>query len=207
VRGSWDTSPVTTEEIQRVICLSAQPATETAVLAAWYEPISSSEQACRVPAMQGEDEMSRNSLPSQCERVRARPEDFEMIELGREALDLLHAKWKLDLLCLLASGIRRPARLLDNLPGISKKVLTAALRGLQHDGLVTRHVYAEVPARVEYALTPLGWSLTEVLMVLYEWASAHVDEVKAARATAGWEGSDDGDGSLRPLFELDSTAA
>ena len=166
-----------------------------------------SEQACRVPAIHGEDEMSLNSVLPQCERVRARPEDFEMIELGREALELLHAKWKLDLLCLMASGIRRHARLFDNLPGVSKKVLTTALRGLQQDGLVTRHVYAEVPARVEYTLTPLGWSLTEVLMALYEWASAHLDEVQAARATAGWDASADGDGSLRPVFELHSTAA
>lgn len=121
---------------------------------------------------------------SQCERVRARPEDVEMIDLAREALELLHKKWKLDLVCLMAGGIRRHARLFDNLPGISKKVLTEALRGLQHDGLVTRHVYAEVPARVEYTLTPLGWSLTEVLMSLYEWSSEHADEVRSAHAAA-----------------------
>lgn len=152
-------------------------------------------------------EASVLALP-QRERVRARPEDFEMIELAREALELLHAKWKLDLLCLMASGVRRHARLFDNLPGISKKVLTVALRGLQQDGLVTRHIYAEVPVRVEYTLTPLGWSLTEVLMSLYEWASAHVDEVRAARAAAAdGDGSDCGDGRRRPLLELFSTVA
>lgn len=124
--------------------------------------------------------MTRHDLPPQCERLRARPEDFEMIALAREALELLHAKWKLDLLCLMASGVRRHARLFDNLPGISKKVLTEALRSLQHDGLVTRHIYAEVPVRVEYTLTPLGWSLTEVLMALYEWAAEHVGDVRAA---------------------------
>jgi DNA-binding HxlR family transcriptional regulator len=152
--------------------------------------------------------MGRDSLLPQCERVRARPEDFEMIELAREALDLLHAKWKLDLLCLMASGIRRHARLFDNLPGISKKVLTEALRGLQHDGLVTRHIYAEVPARVEYTLTPLGWSLTEVLMALYEWASEHVGEVKAAHVAAAGECySDESDHRLRPLLDLRPAAA
>jgi DNA-binding HxlR family transcriptional regulator len=152
--------------------------------------------------------MSRNDLLPQCERVRARPEDFEMIELAREALDLLHAKWKLDLLCLMASGIRRHARLFDNLPGISKKVLTDALRGLQHDGLVTRHIYAEVPARVEYTLTPLGWSLTEVLMSLYEWASEHVGEVKAAHLAAV-NGESSGDADERPYrpFDFEATAA
>jgi DNA-binding HxlR family transcriptional regulator len=152
--------------------------------------------------------MRSNDLLPQCERVRARPEDFEMIELAREALDLLHAKWKLDLLCLMASGIRRHARLFDNLPGISKKVLTEALRGLQHDGLVTRHIYAEVPARVEYALTPLGWSLTEVLMALYEWASEHAGEVKAAHLAAVTGGSpgDVDEQPHRPV-ELQASAA
>jgi DNA-binding HxlR family transcriptional regulator len=129
------------------------------------------------------DEMSRTHL-ARAERVRARPEDREMIELARQTLELLHAKWKLDLLCLIASGIRRHARLFDNLPGISKKVLTEALRGLQRDGLVSRQIYAEVPARVEYTLTPLGWSLTEVPMALYEWACQHAEEIEAAHTTA-----------------------
>lgn len=154
------------------------------------------------------EEISGYSVAPQRERVRARPEDFEMIELAREALALLHAKWKLDLLCLMASGIRRHARLFENLPGISKKVLTEALRGLQQDGLVTRHIYAEVPARVEYTLTPLGWSLTEVPMALYEWASEHVDEVKAARvAAADSDCFDHGERQPRPLFEIQPAAA
>ena len=153
------------------------------------------------------EEISRETQLPQPERVRARPEDFEMIELARDALDLLHAKWKLDLLCLMASGIRRHARLFDNLPGISKKVLTEALRGLQHDGLVTRQIYAEVPARVEYTLTPLGWSLTGVPMALYEWASEHADEVKAARAAAADETAVVEDSRPRPLLELHSAAA
>jgi DNA-binding HxlR family transcriptional regulator len=154
------------------------------------------------------EEMSRDTHLPQRERVRARPEDFEMIELAREALELVHAKWKLDLLCLMASGIRRHARLFDNLPGISKKVLTEALRGLQQDGLVTRQIYAEVPARVEYTLTPLGWSLTEVPMALYEWASEHVDEVRAARAaTVGEDIAVEESGAERPMLRLHSAAA
>jgi DNA-binding HxlR family transcriptional regulator len=131
-------------------------------------------------------------------RRYARPEDFEMIEHGHMALELLRAKWKLDLLCLMAGGIRRHSRLFDNLPGVSKKALTASLRSMQRDGLVSRRVYAEVPARVEYTLTPLGWSLTEVLMALYEWAAAHGDEVQAARAGA----AADGGRSRRPLLGL-----
>ncbi len=152
-----------------------------------------------VPARREAETTFRTGLRSQCERVRARPEDFEMIELGREALELLQAKWKLDLLFLMAGGVRRHARLWDNLPGVSKKVLTAALRSLQYDGLVTRHIYPEVPVRVEYTLTPLGWSLTEVLMALYEWAAQHAGEIDAARTASA---AANGDGPLRPPLEL-----
>jgi DNA-binding HxlR family transcriptional regulator len=102
------------------------------------------------------------------ERRRARYEDFEMIERTRRALDLLGSKWAVDIVFLMASGIRRHARLVDNVPGLSKKVLTATLRKLERDGIVVRHVYAEIPVRVEYTLTPLGWQLTELLMALYE---------------------------------------
>jgi len=112
------------------------------------------------------------------ERKRARPEDFEMIERTRDALALLQSKWAVDVVFLLASGIRRHARIIDNAPGLSKKVLTATLRKLEDDGLVTRRVYAEIPVRVEYTLTPLGWQLTELLMALYEWAVAHESEIK-----------------------------
>jgi DNA-binding HxlR family transcriptional regulator len=114
------------------------------------------------------------------ERRRARYEDFEMIERTRRALDLLGSKWAVDIVFLMASGIRRHARLVDNVPGLSKKVLTATLRKLERDGIVVRHVYAEIPVRVEYTLTPLGWQLTELLMALYEWAVEHESELAAA---------------------------
>ena len=108
--------------------------------------------------------------------------DAEMIGLTHEALDLLLSKWKVDLIYLLASGVRRHGRLHDALPGVSKKVLTETLRSLERDGLVRRQIYAEVPARVEYSLTKLGWSLTQPMMALYEWAEQHSVEVGEARA-------------------------
>jgi DNA-binding HxlR family transcriptional regulator len=118
------------------------------------------------------------------ERRRARIEDFEMIERTRRALALLESKWAVDVVFLMASGMRRHARLVDNIPGLSKKVLTATLRRLEHDGLVTRHVYPEIPVRVEYTLTPLGWRLTELLMALYEWALEHDGEIGASHEGA-----------------------
>jgi DNA-binding HxlR family transcriptional regulator len=60
-------------------------------------------------------------------------------------------------------------------------MLTDSLRGLERDGFVKRTVYAEVPVRVEYSLTALGWSATELLMALAEWADEHLAAVEQAR--------------------------
>jgi DNA-binding HxlR family transcriptional regulator len=111
------------------------------------------------------------------DRRHGRLEDFEMIERTRAALTLLDSKWSVPIIVLLASGVRRHARLIDNIPGISKKVLSATLRRLEHHGLVARDVYAEIPVRVEYRLTPLGWRLTEPLMAFDEWARRHQMEL------------------------------
>jgi DNA-binding HxlR family transcriptional regulator len=104
-----------------------------------------------------------------------------MIERTRAARDLLASKWKVDLLYLLARGAQRYSRLYDNLRGASKKMLTDSLRGLERDGFVERSVYAEVPVRVEYSLTTLGWAATELLMTLAEWADEHFADVEQAR--------------------------
>jgi DNA-binding HxlR family transcriptional regulator len=108
-------------------------------------------------------------------------DDLEMIDRTRGARDLLSSKWKVDLLYLLARGVHRYSRLYDNLRGASKKMLTDSLRGLERDGLVERHVYAEVPVRVEYSLTALGWSTTELLIALADWADEHMGDVEEAR--------------------------
>jgi DNA-binding HxlR family transcriptional regulator len=118
----------------------------------------------------------------QCARKPAPTrEDLEMIERTRAARDLLSSKWKVDLVYLLARGVHRYSRLYDNLKGASKKMLTDSLRGLERDGFVQRSVYPEVPVRVEYSLTALGWSVTELLMTLAEWAGEHLAEVEDAR--------------------------
>jgi DNA-binding HxlR family transcriptional regulator len=139
---------------------------------------------------------------SRKERERARPEDFEMIERTRAALALLDSKWSVDIIILLASGMHRHARLVDNIPGLSKKVLTATLRKLERTGIVSRHVYPEIPVRVEYSLTTLGWQLTEPLMALYEWALAHESELEASR-----EGADSVQTLTRPALVLAPEAA
>ena len=125
----------------------------------------------------------RENVPPPITRRRAEPtrEDLEMIERTRAARDLLASKWKVDLLYLLARGAQRYSRLYDNLRGASKKMLTDSLRALEQDGFVNRSVYAEVPVRVEYSLTTLGWAATELLMTLADWADEHLADVEEAR--------------------------
>jgi DNA-binding HxlR family transcriptional regulator len=106
--------------------------------------------------------------------------DREMIAATNEALALFEAKWKVDVLYLLAAGIRRRTILHDHLL-VSKRVLTDVLRALERDGLVRRSVLDGAPVRIEYALTPLGRSLTGPLFALYEWAAEHTERVVQAR--------------------------
>jgi DNA-binding HxlR family transcriptional regulator len=56
---------------------------------------------------------------------------------------------------------------------VSKKALTQTLRTLERNGLIMRRAYAEMPMRVEYSLTQLGWSITSLLMTMYEWSIEH----------------------------------
>jgi DNA-binding HxlR family transcriptional regulator len=119
--------------------------------------------------------------PSSLSGGRLSPEDMDMIERTRAVRDLLGAKWKVDVLYLLARGGRRHTWIYDHLLGISKKMLTDTLRGLERDGFVERTFYAEIPVRVEYSLTTLGWSMTTLLMAMFEWGSTHLTDVADAR--------------------------
>jgi DNA-binding HxlR family transcriptional regulator len=82
---------------------------------------------------------------------------------------LLGSKWKL---LIIRNLLQRPWRfneLRKNLDGISQKVLTDSLRSMEEDGLITRTVYAEVPPRVEYALSEVGESMRPILNAMKEW--------------------------------------
>jgi DNA-binding HxlR family transcriptional regulator len=110
--------------------------------------------------------------------------DYEMVRGTRRALSLFAGKWSVEVLYLLASGTRRYSEVLYEVGEISKKTLTQTLRGLERHGLVSRRAYPEVPPRVEYSLTSLGWDLTGMLMNVYEWATAHMPQVEEARSHA-----------------------
>jgi len=101
--------------------------------------------------------------------------------LIRESISLLSSKWSVDLLLALGDGTRRYHELLDDLAPISEKVLTQTLRQMERDGLVARRVHAEVPPRVEYALTPLGATMAPPLKALGSWSLAHGKHVAEAR--------------------------
>jgi DNA-binding HxlR family transcriptional regulator len=101
--------------------------------------------------------------------------------LIRDSLGLLQSKWAVDLLLALGEGTRRYHELLSDLDGISEKVLTQTLRQMERDGLVGRRVHAEVPPRVEYALTPLGATLAAPMRSLAQWSVAHGKRVDEAR--------------------------
>jgi DNA-binding HxlR family transcriptional regulator len=100
----------------------------------------------------------------------------------REMLNRIADKWTTLIIGILAhSDRRRFNELRRSIGGISQKMLTQTLRDLERDGLVIRTIYPEIPPRVEYALTPLGKTLCEPLGALGKWASAHIDEVRAAQ--------------------------
>ena len=104
-----------------------------------------------------------------------------LVEQIEGALELLRGKWKVQLLFLMARGVHRHCKLLEGLRSASKKMMTDTLRALERDGLVRREIFAEVPLRVEYSLTPLGWSITEPLMALAEWDETNQEQVESAR--------------------------
>jgi DNA-binding HxlR family transcriptional regulator len=103
------------------------------------------------------------------------------VRLIRESLSVLSSKWSVGVLLALGEGSRRYHEILGELEPISEKVLTQTLRTMERDGLITRHVHAEVPPRVEYALTPLGATLAAPMRSLGNWAVANGSRVASAR--------------------------
>jgi DNA-binding HxlR family transcriptional regulator len=89
-------------------------------------------------------------------------------------------KWSVLVVVLLGRRAYRFNELQRGIEGISQRMLTRTLRGLEHDGLVSRTVYPTVPPSVEYRLTPLGQSLLTPLSALADWAVEHAGEISAA---------------------------
>ena len=99
----------------------------------------------------------------------------------REILNRVGDKWSVLVIVTLGEGTRRFSDLKRSIEGISQRMLTLTLRGLERDGLVKRTVYPTTPPSVDYALTPLGQTLLEPVTVLAVWAQGHRPEVQRAR--------------------------
>ena len=91
-------------------------------------------------------------------------------------------KWSVFVIMLLGNGPRRFNEIKRMVGGISQRMLTLTLRGLERDGLVTRTVFPTIPPRVDYELTDLGRGLSQPVEALGRWAIEHLTEIEDARA-------------------------
>jgi DNA-binding HxlR family transcriptional regulator len=104
--------------------------------------------------------------------------------LTREMVSRVSDKWSLWTLSVVATP-RKPmrfSRIMEQVEGISQKSLTKTLRGLERDGLITRKVFAEVPPRVEYAITSLGSEMLDNVAPLWLWVAKNVRRFQDSRA-------------------------
>ncbi len=99
----------------------------------------------------------------------------------RDVLDRIGDAWSLLVMLELMNGPCRFNALARVIDGISRRMLTVTLRNLERDGLVSREVLPTSPPSVEYALTPLGWSLQSALVALRDWAVQHQPEINTNR--------------------------
>ncbi|ULR45594.1 helix-turn-helix domain-containing protein [Rhizobium sp. K102] len=99
----------------------------------------------------------------------------------RLVLDRLADKWALLILDRLQGGPVRFNHIRREIKGISQKVLSQTLRKLERNGLISRTIFPTVPVTVEYALTPLGRTLTDTVSALTHWAEKNMDAIFAAQ--------------------------
>jgi DNA-binding HxlR family transcriptional regulator len=101
---------------------------------------------------------------------------------AREVLQRVGDKWSVLAIDLLGQGTMRFTELHRAIDGITARMLTVTLRGLERDGIVTRTIHPVIPPRVEYALTPMGRTLLDTVGQLVDWTDSHLPEIQAARA-------------------------
>lgn len=100
---------------------------------------------------------------------------------SREILDRVGDKWSLSVIETLCDGPLRFNELKKQVEGISQRMLTLTLRHLERDGLVTRTMFATIPPRVDYELTPLGFKLLKPVTELVDWLRENNEEIEAAQ--------------------------
>ena len=100
---------------------------------------------------------------------------------AREVLQRVGDKWSMYVIDLLGQGTMRFSELHRSVDGITARMLTVTLRGLERDGIVTRTIHPVIPPRVDYALTPMGRTLLDAIGALVSWADSHLPEISAAQ--------------------------
>jgi DNA-binding HxlR family transcriptional regulator len=126
--------------------------------------------------------MGKNALSSaSVTPEEPRQLDYHAMCKIRQVTDRIGDRWTLPVIYQLGSTTKRFTELRRALPGISQRMLTATLRDLERDGLVSRTVHAVVPPKVEYRITPMGQSLTQAVSVLLNWAYDNSPAIDAAR--------------------------
>jgi DNA-binding HxlR family transcriptional regulator len=99
----------------------------------------------------------------------------------RVILDRIGDKWTVLAVLLLRNGPLRFTELRTGIGSVAPKVLTQTLRRLERDGLVTREIFAEVPPRVVYSLTPMGESLIKPITAVSDWAEEHLPAITTSQ--------------------------
>lgn len=101
---------------------------------------------------------------------------------AREVLQRVGDKWSVYVIDLLGQGTMRFGELHRSIDGITARMLTVTLRGLERDGIVTRTIHPVIPPRVDYELTAMGRTLLDTIGQLVSWTDSHLAEIDAARA-------------------------
>jgi DNA-binding HxlR family transcriptional regulator len=109
----------------------------------------------------------------------------------REVLNRVGDKWSVQVVALLGDSKKRFSELRRAIEGISQRMLTLTLKGLERDGLITRTVYPTIPPRVEYELTKLGRSLLVPITGLGKWAAQNRERIQVAREKYDTQNSTD----------------
>jgi DNA-binding HxlR family transcriptional regulator len=116
----------------------------------------------------------------------------------REVLNRVGDKWSVLIVQLLADDPKRFSELRRTIEGISQRMLTLTLKGLERDGLVTRTVYPTIPLRVEYKLTDLGRTLRKPIQSLAKWAQENRERIQQSRTRYDARSPADAQKRIRP---------
>ncbi len=99
----------------------------------------------------------------------------------RQVLTRIADKWTVLVVGALSERTKRFSELKREISGVSQKMLTQTLRGMERDGLINRKVYPTVPPKVEYSLTELGFTLIDMLNDIRDWSESNIEKVLAAQ--------------------------